>query len=112
MDGCIFCKIAAGDIPADIMYQDDEFVAFRDIDPQAPLHGVLVPRAHVATLADLADEGLAGRYLQAAAKAARAMGVEASGYRVVVNYGLDGGQLVMHVHMHILGGRALGWPPG
>ena len=112
MSDCIFCKIAAGQIPADIMYQDDEFIAFRDIDPQAPLHAVLIPLAHIATLRDLTDEGLAGRYLQAAARTAAAINIEESGYRLVINYGPDGGQLVMHVHAHILGGRCLGWPPG
>lgn len=111
-DDCIFCRIARKEIPAQVVFEDDEFLAFRDIHPQAPLHAVLVPRAHIATLADCADATQLGRLMQAAHKTAEAGGVAASGYRVVVNYGRDGGQEVQHIHLHVLGGRIMGWPPG
>ncbi len=111
-EGCIFCKIAAKQIPSAVVYEDEGHIAFRDIDPKAPEHAILVPKRHVETLLDLADEGEAGRLMLAIAGAARAMGLEAGGFRALVNYGADGGQEVMHVHFHILGGRKLGWPPG
>lgn len=112
MDNCLFCKIAARAIPATILYEDDDHIAFRDINPAAPLHAVLIPKAHRATVYDITDAGEHGRLMLAACAAARAMGLDQSGFRVVANYGPDGGQEVMHVHYHILGGRLLGWPPG
>ena len=111
---CLFCKIAAGDIPSTVVYETDQLLAIRDINPQAPTHVVLFPRAHypdAATLAD-ADPGLAGAVLAAAGEVARSEGVAESGYRLVFNTGADGGQTVFHVHCHLLGGRQATWPPG
>jgi len=112
MDGCIFCKIVAGEIPATVLYEDAEHLAFRDLNPAAPIHAVLVPKRHWATLFDAPDTEAQGKLMQAACGAARALGLDRSGFRVVANYGPDGGQEVMHVHYHIVGGRLLGWPPG
>ncbi len=111
---CIFCRIAAGEIPAAVVYRDEHVLAFRDIDPQAPMHVLVVPRRHIPSLelAADADRELLGRLLQGASAAARAEGYAESGYRAVLNVGADGGQLVPHVHVHVLGGRQLGWPPG
>jgi histidine triad (HIT) family protein len=111
--GCLFCRIVAGDIPSTLVYEDEHLVAFRDIDPKAPTHVLLVPRRHVTSLAalDAGDAELAGRLLLAAADLARAEGLQ-GGWRVVSNVGEDAGQSVPHLHVHLLGGRALGWPPG
>ena len=111
---CLFCAIAAGDIPADIVHRDEEVVVFRDIDPKAPVHLLVIPTAHHDNAGDLAaeDPALAGRLLARAAEAARAAGVSVSGFRIVTNTGADGGQSVQHVHFHVLGGRGLTWPPG
>lgn len=114
MDDCLFCSIAAGAIPCDAVYQDDEFLAFRDINPQAPTHVLVIPRAHVAATTDL-DDGHAdmmGRFALRAARIATDLGLDETGYRWVVNCGDDGCQSVPHLHLHILGGRKLGWPPG
>lgn len=114
MSDCLFCKIVAGDIPADVIHRDDEFVAFRDISPQAPVHFLLVPREHIASLAELDDRhtALLGRLLVTASRLSRDQGLDAGGYRWVVNCGEDGCQTVPHLHLHVLGGRRLGWPPG
>ncbi len=114
MSDCLFCAIASGDIPADVVHADDDMVAFRDINPQAPVHVLVIPRAHHATAAELgaADPALAGRLLEAAGRIAEAEGVAATGYRVVTNTGEGAGQSVHHVHFHVLGGRDLTWPPG
>jgi histidine triad (HIT) family protein len=106
---CIFCKIVAGQIPADVVYQDDEFLAFRDIHPMAPVHVLIVPRAHIGALTDLAkrDEGLMGRLILAAKAVAEKEGVSEKGYRLSINCGPEGGQLVPHLHLHLLGGRRL-----
>ena len=111
---CLFCRIAAGVIPADVVYQDDHVVAFRDINPHAPVHFLVIPRRHVASLnaAQESDRDLLGRLFLAARDQARADGIAESGYRTVLNVGPDAGQVVQHVHMHVLGGRELGWPPG
>lgn len=111
---CIFCRIAAGEIPAKVVHEDEHVLAFRDIDPQAPMHVLVIPRRHVPSLemATDADGELMGRLLLGASLAARAEGYAESGYRAVLNVGSDGGQLVPHVHVHVLGGRELGWPPG
>lgn len=113
MSDCIFCKIVAGEIPAQIVHADDEVVAFRDVSPQAPVHVLLVPRRHVASLdaAATGDAPLLGRLLLAARSVAAAEGI-AGGYRVVSNCGPSAGQSVFHLHIHLLGGRTLGWPPG
>lgn len=111
---CIFCKIAAGDIDSDIVFQDDAVVAFRDTNAQAPTHVLVIPRKHVATINDLdeSDVDTVGRLFLAAARVAKDEGVDQSGYRVVMNCMEGAGQSVFHVHLHVLGGRAFGWPPG
>lgn len=112
--GCLFCRIAAGEIPARELFRDERIVAFQDVNPQAPVHALIVPVPHVATLDDLqeADAGMAGDVVLRATRLARELGVAASGYRLVWNCGDDGGQTVPHVHLHLLGGRHLRWPPG
>lgn len=111
---CLFCKIAAGRIPAGVVYEDDLTLAFRDINPQAPVHVLVIPRAHVASLDEAADadEALMGRLLLAAARVARQEGLAEGGYRTVINTGAGAGQSVFHIHLHVLGGRPLSWPPG
>lgn len=111
---CIFCKIAAGDIDSEIVFQDDTVVAFRDRNAQAPTHVLVIPRKHVATINDLdgSDVDVVGRLFLAAARVAKDEGVDQSGYRVVMNCMEGAGQSVFHVHLHVLGGRAFGWPPG
>jgi histidine triad (HIT) family protein len=110
---CIFCKIAAGEIPSDKVYEDGDLVAFRDLNPQAPVHVLIIPRKHLASLNEASDEdrALLGRVLLAARALAEKLDV-ASGYRVVNNCGAPAGQSVFHVHFHLLGGRPMGWPPG
>jgi histidine triad (HIT) family protein len=114
MSDTIFGRIAAGEIPADIVYQDDDLVAFRDLSPQAPTHILIIPRKRIRTLDSLeeADAQLAGKLLLAAAKVARQVGIADAGYRVVVNCNAAGGQTVFHLHLHLLGGRPMQWPPG
>ena len=115
MTDCIFCKIVDGEIPAKIVRRTDELVAFRDVDPKAPTHILLVPVEHRAAVRDFTGpEGRAvlGRLLQAAAEIAAEEGLDAQGYRLVTNTGGAAGQSVDHLHLHLLGGRALGWPPG
>ncbi|HCL28038.1 MAG TPA: histidine triad nucleotide-binding protein [Candidatus Latescibacteria bacterium] len=110
----VFDKILSGDIPADILYEDDYCIAFRDIQPQAPIHVLVVPRQRLASLQDAEAEHAQslGHLLLAARKVAILEGIEASGFRCVVNAGEDGGQQVPYLHVHVLGGRRLGWPPG
>ena len=107
---CIFCRIVAGEIPAGIVYQDDTVIAFRDLSPQAPIHILVVPREHLASVADLDDSriSLAGRLLTAIPRVAAAVGGLDGGYRVIANTGSDAGQTVHHLHLHLLGGRPLG----
>lgn len=114
MSDCLFCAIAVGDIPADLVHSDDEIVAFRDITPQAPVHVLVIPRAHHANAAALAaaDAALAGRLLEVAGDIAAREGIADTGYRLVTNTGEGAGQSVHHVHIHVLGGRDLTWPPG
>ena len=114
MNDCLFCKIVAGGIPAALVYQDDAVVAFTDINPQAPLHVLIVPRKHIATLNDLApaDDALVGSMFRAAAALAREHGYDARGYRTVFNTNREAGQTVFHIHLHLLAGRGLTWPPG
>ena len=109
---CLFCRIAAGEIPADIVYQDDSIIAFRDIAPQAPVHILVIPRRHIATLLDADDQALLGALQARAIQIAREVGLDESGFRLVTNCLEDGGQAVMHLHLHLLGGRRLSWPPG
>ncbi|HEY9898266.1 MAG TPA: histidine triad nucleotide-binding protein [Pantanalinema sp.] len=111
MSDCLFCKIVAGAIPAEIVYQDENAVAFRDINPQAPVHVLVIPRAHIPSLAHLS--GAACHHMMEAVNAvAKEQGIAESGYRVVTNVGRDAQQTVHHLHWHVLGGRALQWPPG
>lgn len=113
MSDCLFCKIANGEIPSEFLYEDDDLVAFRDIDPQAPVHILLVPKAHIESAQALteADGALLGKLYCVAARLAADAGLE-KGYRVVTNVGAEGGQSVAHLHFHLLGGRQMGWPPG
>lgn len=111
---CLFCKIASGAIAADLVHEGERLLAFRDISPQAPLHVLVIPREHVASLDAVGEDGggLLGEALLLAAAIARREGVSEDGYRTVINTGDDGGQTVHHLHVHVLGGRPLGWPPG
>jgi len=111
---CLFCKIAAGEIPAKIVYRDDTVIAFEDINPQAPHHVLIVPQKHIATLNDLHDEDseLTGSMVQAGAKLAKQLNIAKDGYRLVFNTNAGAGQSVFHIHLHLLGGRQLNWPPG
>lgn len=114
MADCLFCKIVAGEIPGAIVYQDDRLVAFKDINPQAPLHVLIVPRRHVSSLNELAsgDDALVGEMIRRAAALAAAHGHADRGYRTVFNCNADAGQTVFHIHLHVLGGRRFSWPPG
>jgi histidine triad (HIT) family protein len=111
---CLFCKIVAGQVPAQIVYQDDKVVAFRDVRPVAPTHVLVVPRAHFAGLNDAEPEhhAVLGHALATTAKLAAELGVDQAGYRTVINTGTRAGQSVFHLHVHLLGGRDFGWPPG
>ena len=111
---CLFCRIAAGEIPSTRVYDDDLVVAVRDIAPRAPTHILLLPREHVASAADLTEEHapLLGRLFAVAADLARAEGIDERGYRITTNVGAWGGQSVPHLHLHLMGGRAFEWPPG
>ena len=111
-DNCLFCKIIAGDIPSDKLYEDEEIYAFRDIHPQAPVHFLVVPKKHISCPAEIGgdDEQLIGRLIRIAGHIAEKEGIEH--YRLVFNNGEGAGQTVFHVHLHVLGGRAMTWPPG
>ena len=111
---CLFCNIISGNIPADIVFQDDKVLAFRDIAPQAPEHILIIPRKHIATLNDVTaeDTEMLGTLMQTAATLAADAGCAAEGYRVVMNCNAAAGQTVWHIHLHLLGGRNLSWPPG
>ena len=110
-DSCLFCRIVRGEIPARIVREDEHTVAFRDIDPKAPTHILVIPKEHVASLDEATDPTLVGRLSLAAAEIARSEGIT-DGYRTVVNTGAGAGQTVFHLHLHLLGGRKLTWPPG
>ncbi|PYP56051.1 MAG: histidine triad nucleotide-binding protein [Gemmatimonadetes bacterium] len=109
---CVFCKIAAGEIPATMVKGGDGMLAFRDLNPQAPTHVLVIPTDHLASLNDAKDPRLLGGLLAFAREVARAEGIAERGYRVVVNTNPDGGQTVFHLHLHLLGGRPMKWPPG
>ena len=111
---CIFCQVVAGEIPADIIYTDDRAVAFRDINPQAPVHALVIPREHMDSLDDASgrDEATLGHLLRVAARVANAEGLSESCYRTIINTGAGAGQSVFHLHLHVVGGRPLNWPPG
>ena len=114
MADCLFCKIIAGQIPGGIVYEDADLVAFKDINPQAPLHVLIVPRRHIETLNDLAvqDDALVGTMVRRAAALAKEHGYADRGYRTVFNCNREAGQTVFHIHLHLLAGRSLSWPPG
>ena len=111
-DDCLFCRIVRKEIPATIVLENEHVVAFRDIDPKAPTHVLVVPKVHVATLDAATDARILGELQLAAAQIARTDGIVDGGYRTVINCGANAGQTVFHVHLHLLGGRKLGWPPG
>ena len=113
-DSCLFCKIIAGDTPADLVHQDERCVVIRDINPQAPLHVLVIPREHLESLDDAAqtDEPVLGHLLRVGARVANEQGHGESGYRTVINTGAGAGQSVFHLHVHVLAGRPLNWPPG
>jgi len=113
-DNCLFCKIVAGDIPADIVYESDTALAFRDINPQAPTHVLIIPREHISTINDIdpGHEALVGSLYTAAREIAAAEGFADEGYRAVMNCNEGAGQSVFHIHLHVLAGRPLAWPPG
>ena len=111
---CLFCKIIAGEIPASKVFEDDQLIAFNDINPQAPMHVLVVPKRHLATLNDLAagDDALVGEMVRRAAAIAKENGFDGPGYRTVFNCNAQAGQTVFHLHLHVLGGRTMTWPPG
>ena len=114
MTDCLFCKMTSGEIKPDIVFENDEVLAFRDVNPQAPLHVLVIPKIHVSTVNDLTPEhaGLVGNMYLAAQKIAADEGVAEPGYRLVMNCNPEAGQSVYHIHLHVLGGRPMGWPPG
>ena len=111
-DACLFCRIVSKEIPATLVAETDACVAFRDINPQAPVHILVIPREHVPSTSTVTDPAMVGKMTQLASELARREGVAESGYRLVMNTNADAGQTVFHLHMHLLGGRRLGWPPG
>ena len=110
---CLFCKILDREIPVEVVYEDDQVLAFRDINPQAPFHCLIIPRKHIATLNDIADadQALVGHMIQAAGTIAKQQGFDQNGFRTVFNCNTHGGQTVYHIHLHLLGGKPMGWPP-
>ncbi len=113
-DDCLFCKMAKGEIKPDLLYEDDHVLAFKDINPQAPVHFLVIPRQHISTLNDLDDSHaeLIGRMYLAAKNIAKEQGIAEGGYRSLINCNAEAGQSVWHVHLHVLGGRTMAWPPG
>jgi histidine triad (HIT) family protein len=111
-DDCLFCRIVRHEIPATIVREDDDILAFRDIDPKAPTHVLVIPKVHVASLNTATDPAMLGRLLFAARDIAAEEGIEKAGYRLVINTAANAGQTVHHVHVHLLGGRYMSWPPG
>lgn len=111
-DNCLFCRIVRKEIPAKLVAETEDCIAFRDINPQAPVHILVVPRRHVASLNDADDAAMVGKLSLVAAELARQEGISERGYRTVINTNADAGQTVFHVHLHLLGGRRFGWPPG
>ena len=111
-DSCLFCRIVRREIPAKLVHEDEHTLAFRDVDPKAPTHILVIPRIHVASLNEADDAEMLGRLMLVAASLAASEGLASDGYRTVVNTGPNAGQTVFHIHLHLLGGRKLGWPPG
>lgn len=114
MDNCLFCKIIKGDIPANKVYENEHILAFRDIDPKAPVHILVIPKKHIKSINDLksSDKYLAGELILASKKIAKDEGIDSKGFRTIFNTNDDGGQTVYHIHMHMMGGRQMKWPPG
>lgn len=114
MDDCLFCKMVAGDIPVDKVHEDDDVLAFRDINPQGPVHLLVIPKRHISSLNEVepGDIWLIGKMQALSAVLAQDEGIAESGYRTVINCNPDGGQDVYHIHLHLIGGRRMGWPPG
>lgn len=114
MSECIFCRIVAGEVPAEVVFEDGDVLAFRDISPQAPTHVLVIPKKHIATLLDAQEQDtlLLGKLQRAAVAVARRQGLDDKGFRLVTNCLEEAGQAVFHIHVHLLGGRQLGWPPG
>ncbi len=112
MADCLFCKMISGEIQPDVVYETDRVLAFRDINPQAPVHVLVIPKQHIPTINAMTDQALAGELLLAARGIAESEGLAEGGYRVVINCNGDGGQEVFHLHLHLIGGRRLTWPPG
>ena len=111
-EDCIFCKIASKQIPVEPVYEDDEFIAFNDLNKQAPVHVLVIPKAHYPTILDVEDAGVLARAMRVACEIAKQQNVADSGFRIVTNCRDDGGQSVYHLHIHVMGGRFLSWPPG
>ncbi|MCX8082679.1 MAG: histidine triad nucleotide-binding protein [bacterium] len=112
MEECIFCKIVRGEMKCSSVYEDNDFIAFRDINPQAPIHILIIPKKHIAKLYDTEDISILGQLLNIATKLAKKEGIEENGYRIVINTNRNAGQSVEHLHLHLLGGRVMQWPPG
>ncbi len=114
MSDCMFCRIVDGSVASKSVYQDDQAVAFEDLNPKAPVHVLVIPRRHIASVGGVgaADEGLLGHLMRVGVKVAEDKGLMQSGYRILTNVGPDAGQSVFHLHLHVLGGRQMGWPPG
>jgi len=114
MNNCLFCRISAKKIPANIIYEDSEAVAFEDINPQAPVHVLIIPKKHISTVLEInpEDNALIGHLFRVAAEIAKEKGIEKSGFRLLMNTNSDAGQTVFHIHLHLLGGRQMHWPPG
>ncbi|MEN8177606.1 MAG: histidine triad nucleotide-binding protein [Pseudomonadota bacterium] len=114
MSDCLFCKFVSGEIKPNVVYEDEDVLAFRDVNPQAPTHILVIPKRHIATLNDLqpADADLIGKLTLAAQKIAEDEGIAEPGYRTLINCNAEAGQTVFHIHLHLLGGRPMGWPPG
>ena len=114
MTDCLFCRMVTGEIQPDVVYEDDEIMAFRDVNPQAPTHVLVIPKRHIATTNELQpdDAELVGRLVLVAGKVASKDGIAARGYRMLLNCNSEAGQSVFHIHLHVLGGRPMGWPPG
>ncbi len=112
MENCLFCKIAKGEIPSQKVYEDDAVLAFRDISPAAPEHVLIIPKKHYDNILQLDNNALLGQLFDVARQVAQTLGIDKTGFRIVINTGKDGGQTVEHLHLHLLGARELGWPPG
>ena len=109
---CLFCKIVSGKTPCDKVYEDNDVMAFRDIDPKAPVHIIIIPKRHFSTILDCQDKDILGKLIIVSSKLARSEDISESGFRLIINCNKDGGQAVYHIHLHLLGGRKFSWPPG